>query len=299
MRSMKKIKILTREPAEQADRVPYTVPVEGIHQLLPLSRTFPPVGRTNCFLLGDREAGTFIIDPSPGEENEYGRLVERLKEFGDMYRYTGIFITHHHIDHHERAPALARDFSIPVTMSKNTLERIIKKRGVRYFESIGVNTVKEGDVLTRWRGRDVRVYEVPGHDEGQLALAPDGMEWFLVGDLVQGNWAGKGGGTVVIGNEEGNMRDYFQTLERIIALDPKILLPSHGMAMKSTAAMEKTLNHRRYRERQVLRLYEKGHTPEEMVAKIYKNIDPGLWPWGLENINAHMKKLKEDGVIED
>ena len=123
------------------------------------------------------------------------------------------------------------------------------------------------------------------------------MEWFLVGDLIQGTWTDKGMGTVVIGNEEGNMREYFQTLERLIDLDPGILLPSHGMALKSTAPLEKTLNHRRYRERQVLRLYKKKHTPEEMVGKIYQNIDRRLWPWGLENINAHMKKLKEDGVI--
>lgn len=294
---MKDIDIQLLELVEQ---VPYTVPVEDIFQLLPLSRTFPPVGRTNCFLLGDRDRGTVIIDPSPREEREYKKLVERFIQFEDIYRYTGIFITHHHIDHHERTPELARDFSIPVTMSKNTYGKILKEKGRGYFEDIRVKTAKEGDIITRWRGKDVRVYEVPGHDQGQLGLAPvgtDGIEWFLVGDLIQGTWAEKNGGTVVIGSEEGNMRKYFQTLERVIDLGPGILLPSHGLALKSTAPLEKTLNHRRYRERQVLRLYKKGDTPEEMVGKIYKNIDRRLWPWGLENINAHLGKLKEEGVI--
>lgn len=289
---MKDIKMKTYE------HLPYTVPLAGIHQLIPLSRTFPPVGRTNCFLIGDRERGTYIIDPSPGEANEYNRLVDRLNEFGEIYRYTGIFITHHHIDHYERSPALAREFSIPVTMSTDTHGRILKRQGGGYFKNIKVNTVKEGDVLTRWRGADVRVYEVPGHDEGQLGLAPDGMEWFLVGDLIQGKWEGNDGGTVVIGTEEGNMRKYFQTLERIIDLNPGLLLPSHGMALKSTGALKKTLKHRKYRERQVLRFHKKGHTPEEMTAKIYKHIDRRMWPWGLENINAHLEKLKEDGVLE-
>ncbi len=291
---MKDIEVQSLESTEQ---VPYTVPLEAIRQLLPLSRTFPPVGRTNCFLIGDRDGGTFIIDPSPGDEKEYKNLVDRLNQFKDFYRYTGIFITHHHIDHHERTPELARDFSIPVTMSKDTYERILKKQGDGYFENIGVKTVKEGDVLTRWLGKDVRVYGVPGHDEGQLGLAPDDMKWFLVGDLIQGKWTDKGLGTVVIGNEEGNMKKYFQTLGRIIGLDPEILLPSHGMALKSTGPLEKTLNHRKYRERQVFRLQKKGCTPEEMVGKIYKNIDRRLWPWGLMNINAHLKKLKEDGVV--
>jgi len=51
-------------------------------------------------------------------------------------------------------------------------------------------------------------------DEGQLALMPDNRAWCIVSDLIQGV------GTVVIAAPEGNMKKYFESLERVIALDP-------------------------------------------------------------------------------
>jgi glyoxylase-like metal-dependent hydrolase (beta-lactamase superfamily II) len=281
---------------ENKEQVPYIQPVTGIDQLMPISFTLPPdvVLKTNCFVLGDEGDKKIIVDPSPNDENEYKKLVNTLKGFG--YTYTGIFITHHHGDHHQGAPGLARDFSIPLVMSEDSFRRILKKRGESYFEKVEIRFAREGDMLTRWKGKKVEVYEIPGHDEGQLGLAPGSMEWFLVGDLVEGSGTGPGtkAGTVVIGGDEGDMKKYFQTLERIIRLAPKILLPSHGMALESVVPLEKTLKHRKYREKQVLRLYEKGKTPQQMVEKIYKNVDKRLWPLALENINAHLKKINDE-----
>ena len=85
-----------------------------------------------------------------------------------------------------------------MSMGEKTYKMILDKFGKDYFDLIEVNFFKEGDILTKSLGRDIRVYEVPGHDEGQLALAPDSMEWFLVGDLIQTF------GTVVIKRPEGD-----------------------------------------------------------------------------------------------
>ncbi len=279
---------------ENKEQVPYIQPVTGIEQLLPITFTLPPdiVLKTNCFVLGDEGDKKIIVDPSPKDDDEYKKLVNTLNGFG--YTYTDIFITHHHGDHHQKAPKLAKDFSIPLVMSEDSFRRILKKRGESYFENVEIRFAREGDVLTRWNGKQVKVYEIPGHDEGQLGLAPESMEWFLVGDLVEGSVTGPGtkAGTVVIGVDEGDMKKYFRTLERIIQLAPKILLPSHGMVLESVVPLEKTLKHRKYREKQVLRLYKKGKTPQQMVEQIYKNVDKRLWPLALENINAHLKKLQ-------
>src|SRR3546814_19269597 len=94
-----------------------------------------------------------------------------------------------------------------------------------YFQGLAVHHYREGDVICRWLGRPVKVYEVPGHDEGQLALMPDDLAWCIVGDLIQGI------GTVVIAKPEGDMRKYFATLERLIALNPRVIIPPHGMAL--------------------------------------------------------------------
>ena len=46
----------------------------------------------------------------------------------------------------------------------------------------------------------VRAYELPGHDDGMMGLAPEGNAWFMVSDLVQTQ------GSVVIPEPEGEMR---------------------------------------------------------------------------------------------
>ncbi|UCH96987.1 MAG: MBL fold metallo-hydrolase [Candidatus Aminicenantes bacterium] len=273
------------------NQVPWFQPLAGIYQLLPIAFTFPPdyQHRTNCFIIGDPGESLVMVDPSPKDDREYKKLVNTLKKLG--LTYTDILLTHHHVDHHQRAPNLARDFSIPITMSKDSHQRILKQKGETYFEGIEIKFAKEGDVLTRWLGKKVKVYEIPGHDEGQLALAPESMEWFIVGDLIQST------STVVIGGEEGDMAKYFQSLERVIQLDPMVLLPSHGIAIGTTHQLKDTLKHRKIREQQILHLYKKGKTPGQMVKIIYKGVDRRLWPLALENIKSHLKKLEQEQAI--
>jgi len=140
-------------------------------------------------------------------------------------------------------------------------------------------------------GQEIRVYEIPGHDEGQLALASEKLNWFLAGDLFQGI------GTVVIGGEEGNMRKYMRTLERIIALSPKVIFPSHGIGLGGTYILEKTLEHRRLREEQILKLYQENKSEDDILNELYAEVNPKLHPYARKNIQKHLEKLKEDGRI--
>ncbi|MCP4219786.1 MAG: MBL fold metallo-hydrolase [bacterium] len=269
--------------------VPFKEPLPGLYQLMPLSNTFPPINRTNCFLIGDAGGRIFMVDPSPKDDSEYKKLINTLRR--KKLTYTDIFITHHHSDHHTRATLLARDFSLPITMSEITYNRILNRKGNSYFGKTKIKFTGEGDILTRWQGREVKVYEVPGHDNGQLALAPDNMAWFLVGDLIQNM------GTVVIPRDEGDMIKYFESLRRVIRLSPGIILPSHGMAKEGTSALEKTLSHRLQREKQVMQFHLKGKTAKDMVRIIYRNVDKGLWPLALENIESHLEKLRREKKI--
>jgi endoribonuclease LACTB2 len=146
-------------------------------------------------------------------------------------------------------------------------------------------------VLCRWLGRAVRAYAVPGHDEGQLALMPDGHAWCIVGDLIQGL------GTVVIAKPEGHMGRYFESLRKIIALAPRAIYPSHGIAMGGVYRLQETLKHRELREKQVLGLFHEGRSIGEMLPLIYADVDPRLLPLAQMNIESHLDKLREEGVI--
>lgn len=260
--------------------------VFGLRVIPVRSNTLPPAFHTNCFVIGDAGSPAILVDPSPWNDEELDQLHGRVSDMG----IGAVFITHHHPDHHERADVLARRLQVPVWLSADTRARIAARQA-GFFSGLHVRTIADGDEVARWLGQPVRALAVPGHDEGQLALMPDDRAWCIVGDLIQGI------GTVVIHKPEGNMRRYFQSLERIIALDPKVIAPSHGMAMGTTHRLRETLRHRREREATVLDMHRAGQTVEEMLAAIYRGLDARLLPLARQNIEAHLDKLREDGAI--
>src|SRR3546814_13268963 len=105
-------------------------------------------------------------------------------------------------------------------------------------------------------------------------------------------------GTVVIAKPEGDMRKYFATLERLIALNPRVIIPSHGMALGTVYRLEETLKHRRQREQQVLSLWREGKDLETMLGVIYAGLDPRLLTLARMNIDSHLDKLRAEGVLE-
>ncbi|TDJ09413.1 MAG: MBL fold metallo-hydrolase [Deltaproteobacteria bacterium] len=264
--------------------VPHIEPIYGIKQFFPLSNTFPPANRTNCFLIGDDEK--YLIDPSPESEMELEKFSNTLKEF----EFDSVFLTHHHPDHHEFSTNIAKVRSVPMSMGKKTHQMILDRFGENYFDGIEIRFFKEGDILTKSLGRDIKVFEVPGHDEGQLALAPDSMEWFLVGDLIQTF------GTVVIARPEGDMAKYFKTMQRVIDLNPQVVIPSHGIAVGGTFKLVETLKHRKMREGQIVKLVKLGRSAQEMLPIVYEGLDVSLHPYALMTIESHLVKIKAEGL---
>jgi glyoxylase-like metal-dependent hydrolase (beta-lactamase superfamily II) len=257
-------------------------------QILPVpSNTLPPARRTNAFLLGDEYSPKILIDPSP----ESPEVLEKLLRTLSHKAIDAVFLTHHHLDHHEHAPELAKRLNVPSWMSRHTNSSITLKQGSSYFSGIQIETKQEGDKLTEWKGEAVRVYSIPEHDSGHPALAPDSKRWFIVGDLIQND------GTVVISAPEGNITDYFQTLEKIIGIDPSVIIPSHGIPMRSTFQLHTTLKHRREREKTIQELYINGKTEANILEILYQGVEQHLRPFAPENIKAHLAKLKQESLI--
>jgi ribonuclease/clavin/mitogillin len=266
-------------------QVPMIESIYGVKQLMPLSETLPPANRTNCFLIGDQLK--FVIDPSPRDFDELKKLYNTI----GAIQLAGVFLTHHHSDHHQYAPELAQQFACPIFLSQDTYNRLIKNYGDNYFLDRPIHICKEGDFITDSLSSPVRVYAIPGHDEGHLGLAPDNMKWFIVGDLFQGV------GTVVVGGAEGDMSKYFNSLKKVILLKPKAVFPSHGIALGGVNILQKTLEHRIAREEQVLELAQQGLSAQDMLPKIYFDIPTYLHKYALKNIEAHLNKLKKEGRV--
>lgn len=267
-------------PHDPETEVPMIESICGVRQYLPLSNTFPPANRTNSFIIGDEGEVKLLIDPSPKNADELAKFLKSVDKIG----FTKIMLTHHHPDHYEFSNLIAKKYQVPMLMSEDTYHRI----GKNYFEGIQVDFIKEGDIVTKSLGRDIYVYAVPGHDEGQLALAPKSMEWFLVGDLIQTI------GTVAILAPEGDMKKYFDSLKRVIELKPKNIIPSHGIILGGTFKLEETLKHRQMRENQIKELLLKNATMDEMIKTIYPELEERLIKYAKKTIEAHLVKIKSE-----
>ncbi len=265
---------------EPSINVPSIESLKGVRQLLPMSNTFPPANRTNSFIIGDDGFDKFLIDPSPKNEEELQKFIHTI----DKIRFNKILITHHHPDHYEYANFIAKKYNCPIYLSEYTYKKI----GIGYFDGIVVNFLKEGDIITKSIGEDVVVYEVPGHDEGQIGLAPKNLNWFLVGDLIQTI------GTVAILPPEGDMKKYFDTLSRIIEMRPKNIIPSHGIIVGGVEKLCETLNHRKAREEEIKNLLKKNYTIDQIVENIYPDLALNLVSYAKRTVLAHLKKIEEE-----
>jgi glyoxylase-like metal-dependent hydrolase (beta-lactamase superfamily II) len=87
------------------------------------------------------------------------------------------------------------------------------------------------------------------------------------------------------------------SLERLLALRPHRLLPGHGPAIdEPIRVLEVTLAHRRRRETQVIAALQHGASTVQHIAdSIYDGLPSTLMVLALENVRAHLEKLRQEG----
>ena len=261
--------------------LPYLELIKGVGLIPVPSMTLPPATSTNALRMGDSGYPVTLVDPSPKDRESYEKLLKTLNK----YPINQILITHHHRDHHQQAPDIARQLSIPLLCSARTRQRLEASYGADYLQGVAVALIQEGDVITRWQGVPVRAHYLPGHDDGLMGLEPKNNAWFMVSDLVQTQ------GSVVIPEPEGEMRAYLNSLQRVISLKPKVIIPAHGLPAGETWLLEQVYAHRMERERQVESLHRMGKDIDEMVASIYGGLDKKLLPLARQNVRQHLRKL--------
>lgn len=265
--------------------IPSIENIHGVLQLMPESNTIPPASRTNCFVIGDGKK--IVIDPSPKTRAEFDKLCFELESI----EIEKIFITHHHKDHHQYATEVAKRFSVPLFISEDSFTRIQAIYGEDYFEKVDVRFLKDGDQIGFWLKKPLIIHAIPGHDEGHLGLAPETLEWFIVGDLFQGI------GTVVVGGDEGDMQKYMESLNKVIKLKPGCVIPSHGIPLGGASILEKTFRHREMREEQIFDLHQQGKDLEQILQTIYFDVPKKVLKYARANIESHLLKLKHEGRI--
>jgi ribonuclease/clavin/mitogillin len=134
----------------------------------------------------------------------------------------------------------------------------------------------------------------PGHARGHLCFHEARTGTLLTGDNIVGL------GSVLIDPPEGDMRDYFASLERLRGLsDLSVLFPGHGPAIANPyRKIDEYINHRLDREQKILAAVRNGATsPAAIVAHAYTDVSPRAHGMAERAVLAHLEKLAADGLI--
>jgi glyoxylase-like metal-dependent hydrolase (beta-lactamase superfamily II) len=235
---------------------------------------------TNTYVLGAPGAGgVVVVDPGPDHADHLGRVLEVVA--ARDAEVVAVVVTHHHQDHAEAAAAWAARFGCRVHAVRADVAGPDGRR------------LGDGD-LVEGAGVELRVVTTPGHTLDHVALR-FGTGTVLTGDHVLGR------GTSVVAHPDGDLAAYLTSLRRLHDLGPDALYPGHGPALTEdpSAVLRYYTEHRDFRRTQILAALAEGPaTVDDLVARIYADVDRAVWPAAAASTRAALAMLLAEGAIE-
>ncbi len=255
--------------------------------LVPLkSAALPPATHTNCIIVG--EESLMVIDPGADELSEQLHLfrqLDHLLELGGTVE--SVLLTHSHPDHTATAQQVRERYGAP----------ILAHAAAAQLHFAVDRHLDDGDVVDcggdpPWR---LECIHTPGHDPGHLCFLETSTGALLAGDMVANP------GTIVVSRRfGGDMGQFMRSLERLLEVEAKLIIPSHGEpAGRPREVIRQQLEHRRWREDKIRRAHAAGATTfEELLAAAYDDAPPAALHWARHALDAHLAKLGIDLLAE-
>lgn len=248
---------------------------------------------TNSYVVG--EGAVAIVDPGP---EDAAHLEALLSAVGGR-RVEAILLTHTHRDHTALVPRLRAATGAPVLGARafHAPQGEIVDGAPSLDAALDRGLVFDAELSDGWTARfgglDICAIATPGHAADHVAFAVGGEGVLLSGDHVMA-WS-----TSVVAPPDGSMQAYMASLDTLLARSDSLYLPGHGGPVRRPSAFVRGLRaHRRMREAAILeRLSAGDRTLAQIVAAIYRGLDPNLVGAAGLSVLAHLSDLEARGRV--
>lgn len=239
-----------------------------------------------------------IIDPGPATARHWRDVEARLELLGidaAAGQVAAILITHHHADHTEAIDLFYDRTNAPVYA--RTPEHCRAGGEVDFGEVVEgspVNPLLPLDLA----GLELVLVSAPGHTQDSIAIMVPEAKIIFTGDTILGR------GTTVVAYPDGNLGQYFASVQRIreLTIEHHLtqILPGHGPTITGPLeAIDYYLEHRQARLQQVTDcLTELSADPatdpslaQQVVEKVYADVPQHLWPPATLSVLAQLEYL--------
>ncbi len=260
----------------------------GVRRLLAANPSPFTYTGTQTFILGSGEVA--IIDPGPDLADHVDAILAATR--GEQI--AAILCTHNHRDHSPATRALAAATGAPIV---GCAPLAIDDDGPRADASFDLDyrpdqILDDGEAY-RVGDRTLIAVATPGHTSNHLCFALEDQGILFSGDHVMG-WS-----TTIVSPPDGNMTHYMQSLDKLLGRPDRLYLPAHGPSIDNPHAHVRGLvAHRRLREKQILAGIGAGQgSVADLVASMYRDVDPGLHPAAARSVLAHLIDLEGRSLI--
>lgn len=222
---------------------------------------------TNTWVIAEPPVAV-VIDPGPDDDEH----LERILGAAGGLPVGLVLVTHSHLDHLPLAGRLASRTNSRVATHPE---------------------LADGDVV-RIGALALEVLFTPGHAPDHLCFVLAGDRAAFTGDLVLGQ------GSTMVTWPDGDMTAYLASLDRLAAVQPRMLFPGHwDPVMEPAAKIAEYRTHRLDRERQILE--EVGRGPgdaADLTRRVYgSEVGGELLAAAEMTLRAHLAKLLAEGRV--
>ena len=240
---------------------------------------------TGTYIVGTGQVA--VIDPGPLIDDHLDAILSATR--GETI--TAILTTHTHIDHSPLAgPLKAKtDATIYGRRDPKATSGFEEANEAHFRPDVEIADGAEvcGPSWT------LQALATPGHASNHICYALTEENALFCGDHVMG-WS-----TTVVSPPDGDMGDYYASLDKVQARRFNILWPTHGPPITEVDPfLDAYRAHRLDRERQILTQLAEGRSRiEEMVPVMYAAVDPRLHPAAAHSVLAHLIHLVRTGQV--